>query len=243
MERWKEIEGLDGYYQVSDHGRVRSVTRHITHTNGKSYIKEGAIMSFNPNSPQLYKYATFSVNQKRVYESVHRLVAKAFVPNPNNFNVVNHLDSDRHNNHFTNLEWCTRSRNYHHAVETGVGYRGKPKLTESDVIEIHALLKQGIYHHIIGDRYGVTAGTISGISKCKTWKHLNLERVAPIKSPEGSRLPKEVIDQIVYARNVAIKSIRSIAKEMNLSMGTIRRLGDLFASDNPTGVLKNFQTT
>ncbi len=90
------IRSLDLFYSVSDDGRV---------------FFQGKELPQKPNS-QGYMYVT--INKKRV--RVHRLVAKAFVPNPYNKPDVNHIDGNKQNNHYTNLEWVTKKENQRHAV-------------------------------------------------------------------------------------------------------------------------------
>lgn len=90
MERWKPIEGLIGY-EVSDYGNVRSRRK---------------MLSKFPNSRGYYRVAIGN----KLY-LVHRLVARAFVDNPNNYPIINHKDEDKTNNKASNLEWCTYKYN------------------------------------------------------------------------------------------------------------------------------------
>ena len=112
-EEWAEIDGLPGY-EVSSLGRVRSLDRFITRPrstrHGKIFVTyklKGRVLTGNFNKGG-YKYHTISdVNFNRKIVYVHRIVAKAFVPNPNNLPVVNHKDENKANNCADNLEWCT----------------------------------------------------------------------------------------------------------------------------------------
>jgi hypothetical protein len=90
MEIWKKIEGYENY-SVSTYGRVRN--------------KRGKELS--PININGYNYV--SLVNGNIYKKcrIHRLVAQAFIPNPNNYPVVNHKDEDKSNNHIDNLEWCT----------------------------------------------------------------------------------------------------------------------------------------
>ena len=100
MEYWKDINGYEGLYQVSNYGRVRSLPRKTT--SGKiltQFISRG-----------YYKVVLCKDNIKKNW-NVHKLVAIAFVPNPNNYTDINHKDENKLNNIATNLEWCSKSYN------------------------------------------------------------------------------------------------------------------------------------
>lgn len=114
MERWKEIEGTSGRYFVSDHGRVKS-------TKYRSSNKEQLL---NPGVLKIgYKsvHIRFDNTEKRTRLLVHRLVAECFCEKPKTSEKleVNHIDLDKLNNHYTNLEWVTSSGNTEHAVSMG----------------------------------------------------------------------------------------------------------------------------
>lgn len=117
-EIWKDIEGYEGLYQVSNFGEVKSLER--TKTNGKGIVKiEEKILTQNITNWGYYRVALYK-NGTRKYHRVHRLVAKAFIDNPNNKEQVNHIDGNKLNNHVSNLEWCTRLENMYHARITGL---------------------------------------------------------------------------------------------------------------------------
>lgn len=110
-EIWKDIKGYEGLYQVSNLGKVRSLDRDILiqHPSGTVYKsrKKGRVLS-----PSKDKDGYLQVNICRGrHGKIHRLVAMAFVPNPNNYKCVNHKDEDKRNNRPDNLEWCTTKYN------------------------------------------------------------------------------------------------------------------------------------
>ena len=109
MEVWRDIKGYEGQYQVSNLGRVRSLDRVV---NNK-HIKGQLITQHNKQNTT-YKRVKLYKHSKRDTYSVHRLVAEAFIPNPNNYPEINHKDCKPDNNKVSNLEWCTREYNYNY---------------------------------------------------------------------------------------------------------------------------------
>lgn len=106
MEIWRDIEGYEGKYQISNYGRIKSKKRLDTKNRP---IKERILKT----SQKYYGYQTvgLTINGKTKYYYVHRLVAEAFIPNPNNYNEINHKDENATNNFVGNLEWCNHHYN------------------------------------------------------------------------------------------------------------------------------------
>lgn len=121
---WKQIEGYEGYYEVSDSGDVRSVDRYITDSTGKVRFLRGSIMKLseqkNKNRRDGYLVVNLHKNHTMNVTPVHILVANAFIPNTNNMPVVNHKDGNKHNNNVSNLEWCSYADNNIHALNCGL---------------------------------------------------------------------------------------------------------------------------
>lgn len=117
-EIWKDIEGYEGKYQVSNLGRVKSLKRKCNVLNGYRTVNE-KILNLNKNR---YGYVTvnLSKNNKNKICTIHRLVATAFIPNPENKPQVNHIDGNKTNNIVENLEWVSKEENMQHAVNTGL---------------------------------------------------------------------------------------------------------------------------
>ena len=107
-EVWKDVSGVEGKYQVSNLGRVRSLKF------GKERVLKGGITNKG------YLQMPLSLNERVKRYQVHRLVAEAFISNPNNLPCVNHKDGNKTNNKVENLEWCTQKQNVHHAWNTGL---------------------------------------------------------------------------------------------------------------------------
>ena len=104
-EEWRPVDGYSGMYEVSNLGNVRSVTRVVG--NGR-LIKGQQIRQFERAG---YLSARLSKNHHGKFYLVHRIVARAFVPNPHNLPIINHKDENKLNNRADNLEWCTHSYN------------------------------------------------------------------------------------------------------------------------------------
>ncbi len=105
LEVWKNIKGYEGLYQISNFGRVRSYDRIVTCYGGIRTVP-GRIMT-PPTDKDGYLRIGLVKNRHQKFFYVHRLVANAFLPNPNNYKSVNHIDENKKNNNADNLEWCT----------------------------------------------------------------------------------------------------------------------------------------
>lgn len=115
-ETWKDIKGYENLYQVSNMGRVKSLKRLILSPTGNYYSKE-KIMTINQNDGIGYVKIRLFKNSKSKPVRIHRLVAEAFIPNPENKKDVNHKNGIKHDNRAENLEWATRSENEIHSVK------------------------------------------------------------------------------------------------------------------------------
>ena len=156
-------------YMVSDLGRVFSF-----HDNGK-------ILS--PKINKGYKVITLCVECKKIQTfSVHRLVAKAFIPNPTPKKRpdINHKNGIKHDNRAVNLEWSNDSKNQIHALQTGLKkplrgqYNPRALLTDAQVVnvrEAHRLMPKGSIV-ILSKKYGVSKRVIYKVVNRKTWAHI-----------------------------------------------------------------------
>ena len=124
MEKWKDIKGFEGKYQISSEGRLKGC---VPKWNGNGWEKrEEQLYKANVNKTLGYKQFSLVIEPKKYKKSyIHRLVAEHFVDNPKNYRVVNHIDGNKLNNHYTNLEWCTQSQNSKHALDMGLIQRGE----------------------------------------------------------------------------------------------------------------------
>jgi len=114
-EIWKPINQYEGLYEVSNLGNVRSLDKiAFTKAGWKRAYKGRMIKPKKHNGG----YSTIILHRdgKTQTRTIHRLVAEAFLPNPNNYPEVNHIDENKTNNAVSNLEWCTRIQNQHHGT-------------------------------------------------------------------------------------------------------------------------------
>lgn len=111
MAHWKEIEGYEGLYLISDEGEVMSLPRVIKRCGirGNKYQKQRILKPGNRAGK--YKFVVLCNDSYEKKFSVHRLVAEAFIKNPNNLPQINHKDENPSNNKADNLEWCSQQYN------------------------------------------------------------------------------------------------------------------------------------
>lgn len=114
-EEWRDVVGYEGLYQVSDNGRVKSVKRCVPHANEKTMFVRERICKVFVN--RKYIYVTLSKDGKQSNMKVHRLVAEAFIPNPDGLPQVNHKDENPSNNQVCNLEFCTNDYNIRYGTK------------------------------------------------------------------------------------------------------------------------------
>lgn len=152
-EIWKDIPDSDGYYQVSNLGRVKGLRRMIEDCNGRKLrVLPEYVCKPQVNSGYYHIYVDY--RGERIDKAIHRLVANAFIPNPDNLPEVNHIDGNKLNNAATNLEWCSRIDNRRHAIANGLS---------NDNIPIQCIEDNKIFYSYseAGDYYGVDLTTIA----------------------------------------------------------------------------------
>lgn len=159
------------YYTLFPDGRIWMKDHKTTRKDGVIRSWKGRWLSQRIRKADIgegggYLLSDLSVNGSHKTYLVHRLIAEAFIPNPENLPQVNHKDGNRSNNHFENLEWVNASDNQNHAYS--MGRTRKSKLTDEQMVEIFNLRnKENLPLKIIAEIYGVNFRTISEISKGK----------------------------------------------------------------------------
>lgn len=172
-EIWKDIKDFEGLYQISNFGRVKSLPKY-TYSKGYPQLRKEKILKLRFVG-KYRNYLAVVLNDHHQY-SVHRLVAQAFIPNPNNLPLVNHKDENPKNNHVNNLEWCDNRYN--------VKYSAKPLTKEHrQKISIAHLGKKLSYNHrknisiSIKQRYSDENERIRHSNRMKEWWHMRKEKV------------------------------------------------------------------
>ena len=170
----KDVEGFEGLYKVSPDGEVYSYAKIKGHHKGKI---------LKPQNGSYYLVVNLHKNGVQKQYFIHKLVALAYIDNPLEYTIVNHIDGNKLNNKVTNLEWCNQSMNQQHAVDTGLwvvtdkhresaSKQGKlaRKLSFKQVQEIKELLKKEKKQGDIALLYGVSRGTIRNIRDGVTYE-------------------------------------------------------------------------
>lgn len=181
IEIWKQVVGHEGLYEVSSLGNLKTF----------NWKGTGQTRIMKPAKDHKGYLRTMLVKDKIAKTiKMHRIIAQAFLPNPENKATVNHKNGIKDDNRVDNLEWHTYKENTHHAIQNGMFYfrpkselaklprckgEGKPntKLTDADVLSIRERFKpKKVTRQMLADEYGIAAATVKDIILRKSWKHL-----------------------------------------------------------------------
>lgn len=171
-EIWKSITGFEGLYLISNRGNIKSLARVVDRGDKGSYLRNEKDLSLSLNKDGYIKVC-LQKEGVRTHTNVHILVAKEFIPNPEDLPEVNHKDGNKSNNIISNLEWCTKKFNRQHAYDTGLqkapkGVKHyKAKLSKKEVIEIRKSKEKGV---VLAKAYNVSPQTISRVKLNKSYK-------------------------------------------------------------------------
>ena len=186
-EIWKDISGYEGLYQVSNFGRV------------KRFYKTTPPRILKPGIRRGYSFVELSCSNEGEQRQIHRLVAQAFIPNPESKPQINHIDGCKTNNRIENLEWVTAAENMQHAFATGLmaGQRGednpKANLTDEQARFIRDN-PDSLACTVLAEIFGVSKSTISDVQIGKTYKNVGGEIREP--RPQPKRVPDNIREQI-----------------------------------------------
>ena len=129
IEEWKDIEGYEGLYQVSNLGNVRSLDRTVIYSDGSECFYKGKILKQNKDIGGYLRISFNKFGKKKIYFT-HRLVAEAFIPNTDNKPSIDHINTNRTDNRVENLRWCTQKENCNNplTIKKMSVNNGKPSL-------------------------------------------------------------------------------------------------------------------
>ena len=198
MEIWKPIPGYEGYYEASNTGLIRSVPRTIILKTKKledrpceykSKILKPYLSQHNRSNILPRQQIVLSVDGKTKSLQVHRLIAQTFIPNPNNYETVNHIDGNTFNNTVENLEWISKVDNIRHSFKNNLVHTQKPVVQidpkTNEIIKIYPGESEACR------RIGISQGKIgrsirrNGTCRGYKWKYVNNEGVTTIESWKG----------------------------------------------------------
>jgi len=174
-EVWKDIMGYEGRYQISNYGRVKTLERYVMCGRGSNPIKRKEKLLKIKVNKNGYPYVDLSKDAQYTSFRVHRLVAIHFVNGFEEGLDVNHKDGIKLHNHYSNLEWCSRSQNLLHALDMGL--RRPHKLSKESIEIIDKLLSDGINKKEIAKSFDVHVSLIHLINKGKIWNRFTNRKV------------------------------------------------------------------
>ncbi len=173
METWKIIDGFNNVYYVSNMGNVKSIDHYYNSIRGKR-LKKGRIIKPQKDKKG-YIRVSLSMDCVKFTTGIHRLVAKSFIPNPNNKSYVNHINGIKSDNRAENLEWCTNSENIIHAykndlIKSNLGEdHHMSKFSNNEVAKIRLLHSKGRTNKELAIRYNISEAAMSKIIRNKSY--------------------------------------------------------------------------
>lgn len=176
-ELWKPMLNYEDLYEVSNLGRIKSVTRNNIDSIGRNVQRRSQIIK---SIPKKIGYCFINVYRdgKRYKYNTHKIVALTWIPNPENKYTINHINGVKHDNRVENLEWCTVKENVHHAIATGLSKRKGTDntnacLDEKQVVEIRSsyIKKKGNIKKL-SEKYKVSTSIISDVVNNRTYNNI-----------------------------------------------------------------------
>ena len=172
-EIWKEVDGTNSCYAVSSFGRVISLS-HLVRGGHSLYYTKQHIITQSQNRGGYYRVRLNITNGVNSTKLTHRLVADAFIPNPNKYPYIDHIDGNKENNRADNLRWCTRSMNMLNPItrkRNSKARSGKPALNRRPIVQLKDGSAICFYSSVqeACDKHNLSSGTLCDC--CKNQKH------------------------------------------------------------------------
>lgn len=214
IEVWRDIPNYEGFYQVSNFGRIKSVKRVIIRRNGTKNTCQEKVLKLNTNKG--YYYISLFKNGVSKTFGVHQLVLRAFVGVQDKGIEVRHLDNNPFNNRLENLAYGTKSDNMQDAIKCGSLSRSHTSLTDEQVISILSDTRKECE---IARAYGIHPGTVNAIKQRKSFKHLKDYPVF-YKRRVNKKFSEEDFNFILDTQNRR----EDISKKLGISINQIKRI-------------------
>lgn len=218
VEEWRDVEGYEGFYQVSNFGRVKRIKCIRPHI-------------LKPTLISGYCYVDLSKQNQTKQHRIHRLVAKAFIPNPNCKPEINHIDGHKLNNHVANLEWATGVENMEHAVKLGLQKSGADVYNAgltleqaNEILSSYVAGSQQFGSKALAKKFGVTYRQILRVVHGRTYKKASGTRQPPKPRKPAIFLTEEQKNVIrsKYVKGSIEFGATALAKIYNVHPDTIR---------------------
>ena len=209
-EVWKDIADFDGDYQISNFGRVKS-------------FKKGKTSILKPQLRGEYLNVDLYIDGKQKHQQIHILVARAFIPNPDNKPEVNHKIGMKFNCHVENLEWATQSENNQHAVKNGLSPSGEDNYQAGVTSEQAAYIRDNpdnLSCKELGEMFGVKKQAISKIQLGKSYQNAS----GTIRESKVKHVADEIRERIRADWATGQYSKAALARKFGCDRKTIRRI-------------------
>lgn len=170
-EIWMPVIGYESFYEVSNIGRVKSLIRGSgNHRNTKEKI-------LKPYEASGYYEVSLYIDKSKVHGKIHRLMARAFIPNPEKKRCINHKNGIKTDNRLSNVEWATHTENLVHAYQTGLhkprpGVIVRQRHSDEEIILAKKLINEGHRLVDIAKMHKLSLNILSNISQGRSWKSL-----------------------------------------------------------------------
>lgn len=235
-EEWRPIVGFEGFYEVSNAGRIRSVD-HLLESKTDSIGRKMPAKSIKGRmiSQRLHQFGyfvvTLSKNGNRYTRTVHKLVAEAFFGVRKSGDVVRHLDGNPQNNNVSNLAYGSQKQNMQDAIKHGTVERGEQrynaKLSNDDILKMKSDIANGMRSVDVSKKYGVSQIYVCKVINNTRWKSIGEDVSGCARNHKlGTEERKEVID---FLNNGG--SMRGAARLFNVSYTQIRNIKDENSQD------------